>query len=125
VAPRHVTGAGRRPGAGLLGRLAFGAGPSRRLLERRVARLLGIERPRAAAMLAAAEARLGAAGFAVRSASFLAATAPGARLVPAAARARAVRALVGKLLERPADALFYLEEVPEVQEGPCRGLVEA
>jgi hypothetical protein len=125
VAPRHVTGAGRRPVAGLLARLAFGAGQGRRLLEGRVARVLGIELPRAAAMLAAAEARLGAAGFAARSASFLAATAPGGRLVPAAARARGVRALVGKLLERPADALFYLEEVPAVQDGPCRGLVEA
>jgi hypothetical protein len=103
-----------------LGRAAGRAG-----MERRVGRVLGVDRPRARAMLAAARARLGAPDYLARAGSFLVATSPAGRFLPVRARQLAIRSLVGKLLERPGDILFYLGELPEPPAGSCRGLVEA
>lgn len=94
-------------------------------LERRVARVLGVERPAARVMLAAVKHRIGARAYRVRAGSFFVATSPAGRVLPAAARELAVRSLVGKLLERPGDVLFYLGELPEPPAGACRGLVDA
>jgi hypothetical protein len=103
-----------------LGRLAGRAG-----LERRVVRVLGVDRPRARAMLGAARERLGARDYLARAGSFLVATSAAGRVLPGRARELAIRSLVGKLLERPGDVLFYLGELPEPPGGACRGLVEA
>jgi hypothetical protein len=97
----------------------------RRLLERRLARVLGIERARAAEMLAAVRERLSPASYRIRAATFLAATSAPARLLPSRARERPVRSLVGRLLERPDDVLFYLGELPAAPSGSCRGLADA
>ena len=104
---------------------ALGRAAGRAGLERRVARVLGVERPRARAMLAAARERLGAGDYGARAGSFLVATSPAGRVLSARARERAIRSLVGKLLERPGDVLFYLGDLPEPPAGSCRGLVEA
>jgi hypothetical protein len=109
--------------AGAVTALACAAAP--RVVERRVARVLGVERRRAAQMLAATRQRLPAASYWMRAGSFTAmSTAPAAAL-PARLRERSVRSLVGKLLERPGDVLFYLGHIQAPQDGPCRGLVEA
>jgi hypothetical protein len=103
-----------------LGRVAGAAA-----LERRVARVLGVERSTARGMLAAVRDRIGARDYRARAGSFLVATSPAGRVLPAPAREFAVRSLVGKLLERPGDVLFYLGELPEPPAGACRGLVDA
>jgi len=110
--------------AGVLAVAALG-GVGRRPLERRVSSVLGVEPELAAAMLAATRRRLARADYGLRAVSFLAATSVAGPLLPAPRRERAVRSLVGKLLERPADVLFYLGELPEAAAGSCRGLVEA
>jgi hypothetical protein len=105
--------------------LAVLAEAGRRLLERRVSSVLGVEPGLATAMLVAARGRLTAADYGLRAVSFVVATSAAGPLLPAGRRERAVRSLVGKLLERPADVLFYLGELPEAPGGSCRGLVEA
>jgi hypothetical protein len=110
--------------AGLL-LAALGRAAGRAGLERRVGRVLGVDRPRARAMLAAARERLGARDYGTRAGSFLVATSPAGHFLPDRARELAIRSLVGKLLERPGDVLFYLGELPEPPAGSCRGLVEA
>lgn len=111
------------PATVLLGALARVAGPA--ALERRVARILGVERSTARLMLAAVRQRIGVRDYRVRAGSFLVATSRAGQVLPAAARELAVRSLVGKLLERPGDILFYLGELPEPPAGACRGLVDA
>jgi hypothetical protein len=111
------------PASALLGALGGMAGEP--ALERRVARVLGVERSTARVMLAAVKLRIGARGYRVRGGSFLVATSMAGRVLPGAAREVAVRSLVGKLLERPGDVLFYLGELPEPPAGACRGLVDA
>jgi len=120
-----VTRRARRlaPASVLLGALGGVAGPA--ALERRVARVLGVERSTARLMLAAVRQRVGVRDYRVRAGSFLVATSRAGQVLPAAAREFAVRSLVGKLLERPGDVLFYLGELPEPPAGPCRGLVDA
>jgi hypothetical protein len=115
----------RLPAAAGVLALAALAAAGRRLLERRVSSVLGVEPRLAAAMLAATRGRLAGADYGARAVSFLAATSAAGRLLPARRRERAVRSLVGKLLERPADVLFYLGELPDAPAGSCRGLVEA
>jgi hypothetical protein len=120
-----VTRRARRlaPASVLLGALGGVAGPA--ALERRVARVLGVEGSTARVMLAAVRQRIGPRDYRVRAGSFLVATSRAGQVLPAAAREFAVRSLVGKLLERPGDVLFYLGELPEPPAGSCRGLVDA
>lgn len=103
--------------------LACAAAP--RVVERRVACVLGVDRRRAALMLAATRERLPAASYWMRAGSFTAMSSAPAAMLPARIRERPLRALVGKLLERPGDVLFYLGDIEAPQDGPCRGLVEA
>jgi hypothetical protein len=103
--------------------LACAAAP--RVVERRVACVLGVDRRRAARMLAATRERLPATSYWLRAGSFTLASSGPAGALPPDLRERPVRALVGKLLERPGDVLFYLGELQAPQDGPCRGLVEA
>ena len=110
--------------AGLLAAAVLAGAAASPLLEWWVAKVLGVERRRAAAMLATARLRLPAPNYAARAASFVAATSPPARFLPARIRQRPVRSLVGKLLERPDDVLFYLGRLPDAPAGPCRGLAE-
>ena len=88
----------------------------------RVSRLLGIEEARARALLDATRGRLGRRRYSVRVAAFLAATAPGARLLPLRIRRRGVRALVARAIELPGDGMYYLEETDALASDACRGL---
>jgi hypothetical protein len=110
-------------GAAAVAALACAAAP--RVLERRVAQVLGVDRRRAERMLAATRERLPATSYWLRAGSFTLASSGPAGALPARFRERPVRSLVGKLLERPGDVLFYLGELQAPQDGPCRGLVEA
>jgi hypothetical protein len=110
-------------GAVALAALACAAAP--RVVERQVARVLGVDRRRAAGMLAATRDRLPATSYWMRAGSFTAMSSAPAAPLPARIRERPVRSLVGKLLERPGDVLFYLGDLQAPQDEPCRGLVEA
>jgi hypothetical protein len=110
-------------GAAAVAALICAAAP--RVLERRVAQVLGVERGRAGWMLAATRERLPATSYWLRAGSFVVASSGPAGALPPHVRERPVRSLVGKLLERPGDVLFYLGHLQAPQAGACRGLVEA
>src|SRR3954469_25535875 len=78
------------------GQLARTRGRAARVVDRRVARLLGVPVPVAHRLLDGARARTPSRGFGVRVAAFLFATTSTGRLaLPLAARERAVHSLVG------------------------------
>jgi hypothetical protein len=110
-------------GAAAVAALACAAAP--RVLERRVAQVLGVDRQRAARMLAATRERLPTTSYWLRAGSFTLASSGPVGALPPRLRERPLRSLVGKLLERPGDVLFYLGDLQAPQDGPCRGLVEA
>jgi hypothetical protein len=89
----------------------------------RVSTVLGIEERRARALLAAMRSRLGRARYAARVLAFLAATTPVARVLPPDARRRAAQALVGRAVELPGDAMYYLGETDALGQDACRGLL--
>lgn len=123
ISGRSGTRLATAAGAAAVAALACAAAP--RVLERRVAQVLGVDRQLAARMLAATRERLPTTSYWMRAGSFALASSGPMGALPPHLRERPVRALVGKLLERPGDVLFYLGDLQAPQDGPCRGLVEA
>jgi hypothetical protein len=93
-------------------RAAVAAAPQR-AFDRRVATLLGVPVPVAQRFTAAARLRLPPHGYWLRAAAFLLATmslAP--KLLPHGARRRAIRSMVGPMIETPSLNALYIGEDP-------------
>jgi hypothetical protein len=97
-------------------------GPGR-LLTRRLARELGVERAVAEQLDALARDRLGPRRHAARLAAFALATGPARRAIPERARARAVAAYLDEALRDPQEMLFALGLSDTPVTTPCGGLL--